>query len=68
LPWAWPGTAEEVWEQNRAVAVPFRAMLDRVPQDQWPQIHAEIQEAVNRYSDGENIAFGASVVFASGKK
>jgi ubiquinone/menaquinone biosynthesis C-methylase UbiE len=68
LPWAWPGPAEEVWEQNRAVAVPFRAMLDRVPGHQWPQIHAEVLKAVSKYSDGENIAFGASVVLASGRK
>ena len=68
LPWAWPGPAEEVWEQNRAVAVPFRAMLDRVTENQWPQIHAEVLKAVSRYSDGENIAFGASVVLASGRK
>jgi SAM-dependent methyltransferase len=68
LPWAWPGPAEEVWEQNRAVAVPFRPMLERVPADQWPQIHAEVHQAVARYWDGEKIAFGASVVFASGKK
>jgi ubiquinone/menaquinone biosynthesis C-methylase UbiE len=68
LPWAWPGPAEEVWEQNRAVAVPFRAMLDRVPENQWPQIHAELLKAVSNYSDGENIAFGASVVLASGRK
>jgi len=67
-PWAWPGPAEEVWEQNRAVAVPFRAMLDRVPDHQWPQIHAEVLKAVSKYSDGENIAFGASVVLASGRK
>lgn len=68
LPWAWPGPAEEVWEQNRAVAVPFRAMLDRVPENRWPQIHAEVLKAVSKYSDGENIAFGASVVLASGRK
>lgn len=68
LPWAWPGPAEEVWEQNRSVAVPFRAMLDRVPEDQWPQIHAEVHEAVNKFSDGSEIAFGASVILASGKK
>lgn len=68
LPWAWPGSAEEAWEQNRAVAVPFRAMLDRVREDQWPQIHAQVHEAVNKYSDGDSIAFGASVVLASGKK
>jgi ubiquinone/menaquinone biosynthesis C-methylase UbiE len=68
LPWAWPGPAEEVWEQNRAVAVPFRAMLDRVPDHQWPQIHAEVLKAVSKYSDGESIAFGATVVLASGRK
>jgi SAM-dependent methyltransferase len=68
LPWTWPGPVEEVWEQVQAVAVPFRPMLERVPEDQWPQIHAEVHAAVRQYSDGEKIAFGASVVLASGKK
>jgi SAM-dependent methyltransferase len=68
LPWAWLGPPEEVWEQNRAVAVPFRPMLERVPADEWPKIHAEVHQAVARHWDGEKIAFGASVVFASGKK
>jgi SAM-dependent methyltransferase len=68
LPWTWPGPVEEVWEQAQAVAVPFRPMLERVPEDQWPQIHAEVHAAVRPYSDGEKIAFGASVVLASGKK
>jgi SAM-dependent methyltransferase len=68
LPWTWPGPVEEVWEQARAVAVPFRPMLDRVPAEKWPQINAEVYEAVRRYSNGEKIAFGASVIFASGKK
>src|SRR5579863_5281931 len=68
LPWAWPGPAEEVWEQNRAVAVPFRPMLERVPAQDWPQIHADVHQAVAKYWDGEKIAFGAQVVLASGKK
>jgi len=68
LPWTWPGSVEEVWEQAQAVAVPFRPMLERVPQEKWPQIHAEVHAAVRRYSDGESIAFGASVVLASGRK
>ena len=68
FPWTWPGPAEEVWEQAQAVAVPFRAMLERVPAELWPTIHAEVVEAVSRYSDGEKIAFGASVVLASGTK
>jgi SAM-dependent methyltransferase len=68
LPWTWPGTPEEVWEQAQAVAVPFRAMLDRVPAPMWPQIHAEVRAAIGQYVEGENIAFGASVVLASGSK
>jgi hypothetical protein len=68
LPWTWPGPVEEVWEQAQAVAVPFRPMLERVPAEEWPDVHAEVHEAARRYSDGEKIAFGASVVLASGKK
>jgi len=68
LPWVWPGPAEEVWEYARSVSVPFRAMLERVPAERWPQIHAEVHAAVKRYDDGQKIAFGATVVLASGRK
>jgi ubiquinone/menaquinone biosynthesis C-methylase UbiE len=68
VPWTWPGTPEEVWEQAQAVAVPFRPMLDRVPPDTWPKVHAEVHSAIRKYLHGENIEFGASVVLASGKK
>jgi hypothetical protein len=68
LPWTWPGTPDEVWEQARAVSVPFRPMLERVPADMWPQIHEEVRAAIGKYVEGENIAFGASVVLASGSK
>jgi SAM-dependent methyltransferase len=68
LPWTWPGTVEEVWEQAQAVTVPFRPMLERVPAERWPQIHAEVHAAVGKYFDGEKVAFGAEVVFTSGKK
>jgi SAM-dependent methyltransferase len=68
LPWTWPGPVEEVWEQAQAVAVPFRPMLERVLAEKWPEIHAEVHAAVRQYSDGEKVAFEASVVLASGKK
>jgi SAM-dependent methyltransferase len=68
LPWIWPGTVEDVWEQAQAVAVPFRPMLDRVPAEMWPKIHADVQAAVGKYSDGEKVAFSATVVLASGRK
>ncbi len=66
--WTWPGTPQEVWEQARAVSVPFRPMLDRVPADMWPQIHEQVHAAIGKYVEGESIVFGASVVLASGSK
>jgi SAM-dependent methyltransferase len=68
LPWAWPGTPDEVWQQMKAVAVPFRPLLDRVPGERWPEIDAEVSHEVARYFDGEKIAFGAEVILASGRK
>ena len=68
LPWAWPGPVEEVWEQLQSVSVPFRPMLERVPSELWPRIHEEVHAAVRKYFDGEKVAFGATVRFASGSK
>jgi SAM-dependent methyltransferase len=68
IPWTWPGSAEEVWEQAQAVSVPFRPLLERVPAEQWPHIHDEVHAAVRKYSQDDGLAFGASVVFAAGKK
>ena len=67
LPWTWPGDAEEVFEYACAVAAPFRPMLERVPAEQWPAIRAEAKQAIDRYRVGEELRFGAEVVFASGK-
>jgi hypothetical protein len=68
IPWTWLGSPEEVWEQAKAVAVPFRPMLDRVPPERWPEINAEVCDTVAKYYDGEKIEFGATVVLASGTK
>jgi SAM-dependent methyltransferase len=68
LPWAWPGPVEELWEYSQSVAVPFRPLLERVPAEKWPEIHAEVHAAVRQYSDRGKIAFGVSVVLASGMK
>jgi hypothetical protein len=43
-------------------------MLERVPAEKWPEVHADVHAALRKYWDGEKIAFGASVVLASGTK
>ena len=68
VPWTWPGPVEEVWEYERAVSAPFRALLDRVPPEKWETINAEVHESLRKYVDGDSVKFGAVVVLASGKK
>ena len=68
VPWTWPGTPEEVWEQVRSVAVPFHPLLDRVSAESWPHIDSEVHSAIRKYVSGENIEFGATIVLASGTK
>ncbi|MGB7149171.1 MAG: methyltransferase domain-containing protein [Terriglobales bacterium] len=67
LPWTWAGEAEEVFEYACAVAAPFRPMLERVAAEDWPAIRAEASAAIERYRVGDEIRFGADVIFASGK-
>jgi SAM-dependent methyltransferase len=67
LPWTWPGDAEEVFEYACAVSAPFRSMLERVREEDWPAVRAEAKAAIDRYRVGDEIRFGADVVLASGK-
>ncbi len=67
LPWTWPGDAEEVFEYFCQVSAPFRPMLERVSADHWPVIRAEAKAAIERYRVGDEIRFGAEIVFVSGK-
>jgi ubiquinone/menaquinone biosynthesis C-methylase UbiE len=68
LPWTWPGTAEEVWQQMQAVATPFLPLLQRVPVEKRDEVDHEVITAIQQYADGNSIKFGAVVVLASGTK
>ncbi len=68
LPWTWPGTAEEVWEQMQAVATPFLPLLQRIPRSKRDEIDDEVIEAIQQYADADRIKFGAVVVLVSGTK
>lgn len=68
LPWFWPGTPEELWEQMQAIATPFLPMFQRVPAAHWPAIHAEVLAAIRRYEKDNAIRFTVQVILASGQK
>lgn len=68
LPWSWPGPAEEVWEYAKSVSTPFRPLLERVREEQWPDINRQVKTAMQPYSDGKGVNFGVRVILASGEK
>ena len=68
LPWNWPGSPEDVWEYARSVSAPFRPLLDRVPEQRWREIDADVHTAISKYVEGEVIRFGVKVVLAAGRK
>ena len=68
LPWSWPGTPEEVWEQAQAVSTPFLPLLQRVPVEKWDEINRAVYAAIGKYVVGDKIEFGATVVLASAVK
>jgi SAM-dependent methyltransferase len=68
VPWNWPGSPEELWDYARSVSVPFRAMLDRVPEERWPEIEAEVLAELRKHADKAGVHFQALVVMASGSK
>ncbi len=67
VPWTWPGESEELFEYACAVAAPFRPMLERLPEEQWPQVRAEAKAAIEKYRVGDEIRLGADVIFVSGR-
>jgi SAM-dependent methyltransferase len=68
IPWTWPGGSDELFEYICAVSAPFRPMLERVREEQWPVIQEEARTAIESYRSDDEIRFGAKVVLASGKK
>lgn len=67
IPWTWPGDTAEVFEYARSCSTPFRPLVERVPQEKWPAILAEVHAAIDQYRVGDEIRFGATVVLASGR-
>jgi SAM-dependent methyltransferase len=68
VPWTWPGTPQDVWDQARAVSTPFLPMLDRIPAEKWDEVDRAVRAAIAAYVVGDRIEFGATVNLVSGEK
>jgi ubiquinone/menaquinone biosynthesis C-methylase UbiE len=68
LDWTWLGTPQDVWDYFQDVTVPFKPLLDQIPETRRPEIDAEVVNEITRYRDGECIRFGAQFVLATARK
>lgn len=64
VPWNWPGTPEELWAYFQEVTVPFKPLLEAIPEQSRDGVNeAVLRELQSRY-DGEYVRFDAEVVLA----
>jgi ubiquinone/menaquinone biosynthesis C-methylase UbiE len=67
LDWTWPGTPQDVWDYFQGVTVPFKPLLDSIPQARREEVDAAVVKEITRYSDGKSVKFGAQFVLASAR-
>jgi ubiquinone/menaquinone biosynthesis C-methylase UbiE len=65
VPWSWPGTPKEVWDYFREVTVPFRPLIEAVPNEKRGVVEAEVLREIGRYYDGGCVNFTATICLAS---
>lgn len=64
--WAWPGPPEEVWEYFQQATVPFRPLLQCVPEEQRERVNQAVLEQIRKYYDGAQVNFTATARIATG--
>lgn len=68
LPWTWPGRAEDAWDYFQSVTIPFRPLLQSIPEDRRTAIDRAVIDAINKYRNGDRIEFTCKMVMAIGTR
>jgi ubiquinone/menaquinone biosynthesis C-methylase UbiE len=68
VPWTWPGSAAEVWEYFKEVAVPFTPLIQSVPAERRAEVDAAVVNAISEYEEGGEIRFTARVNITTAEK
>jgi SAM-dependent methyltransferase len=64
--WTWPGPPEEVWEYFQQLTIPFRGLLESIPNDKRDAVNAAVLSEIRKYYDGKQVNFTATASMASG--
>ena len=66
IPWPWPGSVEQLWENEQELRPAIRRLVERLAPEQREQVDAEVIESFRQYYDGQQVNFTAVIVVASG--
>ena len=67
VPWSWPGTPQEVWDYFQEVTVPFKPLMEAIPQERRARVTTEVLQEIARFYDGAQVNFTATVCLASAR-
>ena len=65
VPWSWPGTPEEVWDYFQEVTVPFKPLIEAIPEKRRETVTAEVLREIRRFYDGAQVNFTATICLTS---
>ena len=65
VPWSWPGTPEEVWDYFQEVTVPFKPLLEAIPEEKREMVNAEVLKEIGHFYDGAQVNFTATICLVS---
>ncbi len=69
IPWNWPGSAEDFWSYFQEVTVPFKPLLQSIPEQARESVYAAVLRGLqDRYSSEGEILFDAQIVLVSANK
>jgi ubiquinone/menaquinone biosynthesis C-methylase UbiE len=68
VPWNWPGPPEDFWAYFQDVTVPFKPLLQSIPDPQRDQINSAVLKELRDRYDGIQIQFNAQIVLVSATK
>ena len=64
--WSWPGPPEEVWEYFQQLTVPFRSLLQSIPENRREAANQAVLSEIRKYYDGEKVNFTATACIGTG--
>jgi len=65
VPWPWPGTPDDAWQGMRDLAAPFKKIIAALPPEKHSEVMQQVMSNLNRFYDGKQVQFPATVVLAT---